>query len=75
MDMDRLFVQISVQSLNIRKRNSELIVCIQVKEKCSKMYDLETVRFEDIFAGPAPQFMETQRKNAILNKVSGQYKE
>jgi len=40
----------------------------KVKEKCSKMYDLESVRFEDIFAGPAPQFMETQRKNAILNK-------
>ena len=32
------------------------------------MYDLEKVRFEDIFAGPPPQFTETQSKKALLNK-------
>ena len=41
---------------------------MQVKPKVSKMYDLDKIRFEDIFAGPRPQFAESTRKNAILNK-------
>ena len=32
------------------------------------MYDLDKVRFEDIFSGPPPQFAETQNKKAVLNK-------
>ena len=32
------------------------------------MYDLEKIRFEDIYSGPAPTFAETASKNAVLNK-------
>jgi hypothetical protein len=32
------------------------------------MYDLEKIRFEDIFAGGAPTFAETANKKAVLNK-------
>ena len=34
----------------------------------SKMYDLEKIRFEDIFAGSPPTFAQTQNKKAVLNK-------
>jgi len=40
----------------------------KVKAKVSKMYDLEKIRFEDIFAGPPPTFAETQNKKAVMNK-------
>ena len=40
----------------------------QVKEKVSKMYDLEKIRFEDIYSGPTPTFAETTSKKNVLNK-------
>ena len=41
---------------------------LQVKEKLSKMYNLEQIRFEDIFAGPPPTFAVTQNKK-VMNWV------
>ena len=32
------------------------------------MYNLDSIRFEDIFAGAPPTFAETSSKRAILNK-------
>ena len=43
---------------------------LQVKEKLSKMYNLEQIRFEDIFAGPPPTFAVTQNKK-VMNRVKG----
>ena len=45
---------------------------MQVKEKLSKMYNLEQIRFEDIFAGPPPTFAVTQNKKVMSDEFKEQ---
>ena len=45
----------------------------KVKPKASKLYNLDTLKIEDVFAGPEPQFEESLRKiAAVMNKKKGQ---
>ena len=45
----------------------------KVKPKASKLYNLDTLKIEDVFAGPEPQFEESLGKiAAVMNKKKGQ---
>merc|ERR1739844_747226 len=47
----------------------------KVKPKASKLYNLDALKIEDVFAGPEPQFEESLRKiAAVINKKKGQCK-
>jgi hypothetical protein len=52
-----------------------LIFVCRVKPKVAELYNLSSLEFESIFAGPPPQFGESQRKQAaVLSKTKkGQF--
>jgi len=46
----------------------------KLKAKGIKLYNLDTVKFSDIFAGPEPEFEESTRKIGVMvNKKKGQF--
>jgi len=52
-------------------KSSIFVFNSRVKPKVVELYGLKSLEFEAIFAGPEPQFSETQRKQAaaLLNKA------
>eukprot|EP00092_Neocalanus_flemingeri_P010571 GFUD01011387.1.p1 GENE.GFUD01011387.1~~GFUD01011387.1.p1 ORF type:complete len:1574 (+),score=621.92 GFUD01011387.1:101-4822(+) len=49
-------------------------VVFKLKPKAIKLYNLDTVKFAEIFAGPEPEFEESIRKVGVMvNKKKGQF--